>query len=85
MTGGSAWFCSNTQYFAVTLFFSVEAAVSAFAKVSSCSLLFGRFQMFVFHQSRPPGIYKQHYLEELMSRYSGNMEEVSVPGNGCRE
>ena len=31
-------------------------------------------------QSRPPGIYKQHYLEELVSRYHGNMSEVSVPG-----
>ena len=26
-------------------------------------------------QSRPPGIYKQHYLEELVSRYHGNMSE----------
>jgi mRNA-capping enzyme len=45
----------------VTLFLSVEAAISAFSK------------------SRPPGIYKQHYLEELVSRYNGNMAEVSIP------
>jgi mRNA-capping enzyme len=32
-----------------------------------------------FSKSRPPGIYKQHYLEELVSRYNGNMAEVSIP------
>lgn len=31
-------------------------------------------------QSRPPGIYKRHYLEDLVSRYCGNMSEVTVPG-----
>ena len=31
-------------------------------------------------QSRPPGIYKRHYLEELTQCYHGNIAEVHVPG-----
>jgi mRNA-capping enzyme len=32
-----------------------------------------------FSKCRPPGIYKGHYLEELASRYSGNMSDIPVP------
>lgn len=40
-----------------------------------------------FAQCRPPGIYKEHYLRDLIARYGGSKESITVPElpDWCRE